>query len=112
MLQSTLAALPVLRTQLAQQRNLLATYAGSLPADYAGPEFTLDSMTLPVELPLSVPSKLLSSRAITVNNCRPMVCCGAAGANVDHRAEVPTAATPAAVFFRKSRLLVIADSSI
>ena len=61
-LQSTLAAVPVLRTQLAQQRNLLATYAGALPADYAGPEFTLDTLTLPVELPLSVPSKFVEQR--------------------------------------------------
>ena len=61
-LQSTLAGLPALRTQLAQQRNLLATYAGALPADYAGPEFTLDALTLPVELPLSVPSKFVEQR--------------------------------------------------
>ena len=61
-LQSTLATLPGLRTQLAQQRNLLATYAGALPADYAGPEFTLDTLRLPVELPLSVPSKFVEQR--------------------------------------------------
>lgn len=61
-LQSTLAALPALRTLLAQQRNLLATYAGALPADYAGPEFTLDQLSLPVELPLSVPSKFVEQR--------------------------------------------------
>ena len=61
-LQGTLATLPALRTQLAQQRNLLATYAGALPADYAGPEFTLDALTLPVELPLSVPSKFVEQR--------------------------------------------------
>jgi NodT family efflux transporter outer membrane factor (OMF) lipoprotein len=61
-LQSTLATLPALRTQLAQQRNLLATYVGALPADYAGPEFTLDTLALPVELPLSVPSKFVEQR--------------------------------------------------
>jgi NodT family efflux transporter outer membrane factor (OMF) lipoprotein len=61
-LQSTLATLPALRTQLAQQRNLLAAYAGTLPADYAGPEFTLDALTLPVELPLSVPSNFVEQR--------------------------------------------------
>jgi NodT family efflux transporter outer membrane factor (OMF) lipoprotein len=61
-LQSTLATLPALRTQLAQQRNLLAAYAGALPADYAGPEFTLDTLALPVELPLSVPSKFVEQR--------------------------------------------------
>jgi NodT family efflux transporter outer membrane factor (OMF) lipoprotein len=61
-LQSTLAALPALRTQLSQQRNLLAAYSGALPADYAGAEFTLDSLTLPGELPLSLPSKLVEQR--------------------------------------------------
>jgi NodT family efflux transporter outer membrane factor (OMF) lipoprotein len=61
-LQSTLAGLPALRTELAQQRNLLAAYVGSLPADYVGPEFTLDSLTLPADLPLSLPSKLVEQR--------------------------------------------------
>jgi NodT family efflux transporter outer membrane factor (OMF) lipoprotein len=61
-LQSTLASLPPLRSQLAQQRNLLATYVGSLPADYAGAEFHLDALTLPAELPVSVPSKFVEHR--------------------------------------------------
>jgi NodT family efflux transporter outer membrane factor (OMF) lipoprotein len=41
---------------------LLSTYVGSLPADYAGPEFTLDSLTLPLDLPVSLPSKLVEQR--------------------------------------------------
>jgi len=61
-LQATLAALPTLRTQLAQQRNLLAAYAGDLPADYTGPEFTLDSLHLPTDLPVSLPSKFIEQR--------------------------------------------------
>jgi len=61
-LQSTLANLPVLRSQLAQERNLLATYVGALPADYGGAEFTLDSLTLPQDLPVSLPSKLVEQR--------------------------------------------------
>jgi NodT family efflux transporter outer membrane factor (OMF) lipoprotein len=61
-LQSTLASLPPLRSQLAQQRNLLAAYVGSLPADYAGPEFNLESLTLPVDLPVSLPSKFVEQR--------------------------------------------------
>jgi NodT family efflux transporter outer membrane factor (OMF) lipoprotein len=61
-LQATLAALPTLRGQLAQQRNLLAAYVGDLPADYAGPEFTLDSLHLPTELPVSLPSKFVEQR--------------------------------------------------
>jgi NodT family efflux transporter outer membrane factor (OMF) lipoprotein len=61
-LQSTLAALPTLRGQLAQQRNLLAAYVGDLPADYSGPEFTLESLHLPTDLPVSVPSKFVEQR--------------------------------------------------
>jgi NodT family efflux transporter outer membrane factor (OMF) lipoprotein len=61
-LQSTLANVPVLRSQLAQERNLLATYVGALPADYGGAEITLDSLTLPADLPVSLPSKLVEQR--------------------------------------------------
>jgi NodT family efflux transporter outer membrane factor (OMF) lipoprotein len=61
-LQSTLASLPPLRSQLAQERNQLATYVGSLPADYSGAEFKLDSLTLPADLPVSVPSKFVEQR--------------------------------------------------
>lgn len=61
-LQSTLASLPPLRSQLAQQRNQLATYVGSLPADYSGAEINLDSLTLPADLPVSLPSKFVEQR--------------------------------------------------
>jgi NodT family efflux transporter outer membrane factor (OMF) lipoprotein len=61
-LQATLAALPQLRTQLAQERDLLATYVGSLPNEYSGAPFQLDSLKLPVELPVSLPSKLVEQR--------------------------------------------------
>ncbi len=61
-LQATLASLPPLRNQLALQRNLLSTYVGSLPAEYAAPELTLDSISLPLDLPVSLPSKLVEQR--------------------------------------------------
>jgi NodT family efflux transporter outer membrane factor (OMF) lipoprotein len=61
-LSATLATLPPLRTQLAQERNQLATYTGALPADYAGGAITLDSLTLPQDLPVSLPSKLVEQR--------------------------------------------------
>jgi NodT family efflux transporter outer membrane factor (OMF) lipoprotein len=61
-LQSTLASLPTLRTQLAQARNQLAAYSGSLPADYDDAAIDLDSLTLPTELPVSVPSKFVEQR--------------------------------------------------
>src|SRR3984957_13503638 len=61
-LQSTLASLPPLRSQLAQQRNQLAAYIGALPADYADAELDLDSLTIPQDLPVSLPSKLVEQR--------------------------------------------------
>jgi NodT family efflux transporter outer membrane factor (OMF) lipoprotein len=61
-LQATLATLPPLRNQLAQQRNQLAAYIGDLPADYTGTEFNLDSLNMPLELPVSLPSKLVEQR--------------------------------------------------
>jgi NodT family efflux transporter outer membrane factor (OMF) lipoprotein len=61
-LQSTLASLPALRSQLAQQRNQLAAYIGALPADYSGAEFNLDSLNIPQDLPVSLPSKFVEQR--------------------------------------------------
>lgn len=61
-LQSTLAGLPPLRSQLAQERNLLAGYLGSLPSDDIGAEFHLDSLTLPADLPVTLPSKFVEQR--------------------------------------------------
>ena len=61
-LQATLATLPPLRSQLAQQRNQLAAYVGDLPADYTGAEFNLDSLNMPQELPVSLSSKFVEQR--------------------------------------------------
>jgi NodT family efflux transporter outer membrane factor (OMF) lipoprotein len=61
-LQNTLATLPPLRSQLAQQRNQVAALVGSLPAEYAGAQFTLDSLAVPQDLPLSLPSKFVEQR--------------------------------------------------
>src|ERR1700676_986430 len=52
-LQATLAPLPSLRSQLAQQRNQLAAYVGSLPADYTGDGFNLDSLNITQDVPVS-----------------------------------------------------------
>jgi NodT family efflux transporter outer membrane factor (OMF) lipoprotein len=62
LVQNTLATLPALRIQLAQERNLLAAYVGSLPADYTGPQFVLEALALPVDLPVSLPSKFVEQR--------------------------------------------------
>jgi NodT family efflux transporter outer membrane factor (OMF) lipoprotein len=61
-LQGTLATLPALRSQLAQQRNKLAAYVGVLPGDYTGTDFTLDSLNMPQDLPVSLPSKFVEQR--------------------------------------------------
>jgi NodT family efflux transporter outer membrane factor (OMF) lipoprotein len=61
-LQTTLASLPLLRSQLAQQRNQLAAFLGSLPAEYTDADFELDSLTMPLDLPVSLPSKFVEQR--------------------------------------------------
>jgi NodT family efflux transporter outer membrane factor (OMF) lipoprotein len=61
-LQATLATLPTLRSELAQQRNQLAAYVGDLPTDYSGGKFSLDSLHMPQDLPLSLPSKFVDQR--------------------------------------------------
>jgi len=61
-LQATLATLPALKTQLAQERDLLATYVGTLPSSYAGAAFQLDALRLPQDLPVSLPSRLVEQR--------------------------------------------------
>src|SRR5271170_2664379 len=61
-LQATLATLPPLRSQLAQERNQLAAYVGTLPAEYTGAEFNLDSLSMPQDVPVSLPSKFVEQR--------------------------------------------------
>ena len=56
------ATLPPLSKQLAQQRDLLAVLAGRLPSDELAQRFELDSIRLPEELPLSLPSRLVEQR--------------------------------------------------
>jgi NodT family efflux transporter outer membrane factor (OMF) lipoprotein len=59
---STEAQLPPLEKQLAQGRHRLAVLAGRTPDDASLPDFTLDQFSLPTELPLSVPAKLVRQR--------------------------------------------------
>ena len=61
-LAQTQAALPPLKKLLAQQRNLLAALTGRFPADEPAERFDLDSIQLPLELPVSLPSKLVEQR--------------------------------------------------
>lgn len=56
------AALPALEQSLAQTRNMLATLMGGFPGQGIGTEFRLSSFTLPTELPLTLPSKMVQRR--------------------------------------------------
>ncbi len=51
-----------LEKSLAQTRNQLAVYVGKLPSESGLPEFQLDSLQLPPELPVSLPSSLVRQR--------------------------------------------------
>ena len=55
-------ALPGLRKQLAQQMDLIADLTGQFPGQTAAPDLTLSSIELPVDLPLSLPARLVDQR--------------------------------------------------
>ena len=61
-LAQTVATLPPLMKQLAQLRDLLAVLAGRFPADSPATNFELASLTLPQDVPLSLPSALVEQR--------------------------------------------------
>ncbi len=61
-LAQTRATLPALEKALAQTRHQLAVYAGRLPGDGGLPEFGLDSLQLPEQVPVSLPSELVRQR--------------------------------------------------
>ena len=61
-LNQTRATLPPLERNLAQARHQLAVLCGRLPSEAALPEFDLEHLTLPQELPLSLPSLLARQR--------------------------------------------------
>ena len=58
----TRATLPPLEKDLSQTRHLLAVFAGKLPGQAVIPEFSLDALHLPPELPVSLPSSLVRQR--------------------------------------------------
>jgi NodT family efflux transporter outer membrane factor (OMF) lipoprotein len=61
-LASALATLPPLQKQLEQERNQLAVYLGTRPDHFSGPTVALADLTLPEDLPVSVPSQLVEQR--------------------------------------------------
>ena len=56
------AALPPLLKQAAQQQDLIAVLTGRFPSQAPESHFTLESLTLPADLPLSLPSTLVTQR--------------------------------------------------
>jgi NodT family efflux transporter outer membrane factor (OMF) lipoprotein len=56
------ATLPPLAKQREQQNHLLAVLTGRFPSQYPAEKFTLASLTLPPDLPLSLPSQLVEQR--------------------------------------------------
>lgn len=61
-LQTETATLPALEKQRQQQRDQLAVYLGSRPDQYAMPTLDLRSLTLPADLPVTLPSQLVEQR--------------------------------------------------
>jgi NodT family efflux transporter outer membrane factor (OMF) lipoprotein len=58
----TAQTLPPLQKQLGQTRDALSALLGRLPADEPQETFGLDDLTLPTDIPVSVPSKLVEQR--------------------------------------------------
>jgi NodT family efflux transporter outer membrane factor (OMF) lipoprotein len=56
------ATIPQLEQKLAQSDDLLATLAGHVPAEWKAPDVALTDLTLPSELPVSLPSELVRQR--------------------------------------------------
>jgi len=61
-LTADLTLLPPLNQQLAVARHALAVLVGRAPGDWTPPDFDLDKLTTPEELPLTVPSQLVHAR--------------------------------------------------
>jgi NodT family efflux transporter outer membrane factor (OMF) lipoprotein len=61
-LASVAATLPPLHQRLVQAEDLLATLVGRPPADWRQPEIALADLSLPRDLPVSLPSELVRQR--------------------------------------------------
>lgn len=61
-LASTEATLPSLRQKLSQTEHLLATLVGRTPAEWGPPPVDLADLTLPGDLPITLPSELVRQR--------------------------------------------------
>lgn len=61
-LAATEATLPPLRQKLNQAEHLLATLAGHAPAEWTSPQIDMVDLTLPADLPITLPSQLVRQR--------------------------------------------------
>jgi NodT family efflux transporter outer membrane factor (OMF) lipoprotein len=61
-LEQSKATLPPLKKQLEQTRDLLRALVGKLPNQDLGPGLDLNTLTLPKEIPLSLPAKIIEQR--------------------------------------------------
>ena len=59
---NTQASLVSINRQLAQQRNQLAIYLGVFPTQMPSIQIDLDDLTLPTQIPVSLPSQLIAQR--------------------------------------------------
>lgn len=61
-LAQTEASLPLLQLDLAKIRNALSTLIGEIPSESKLPVFNLEDLTLPEDLPVSIPSAFVQQR--------------------------------------------------
>ncbi|HUI62441.1 MAG TPA: efflux transporter outer membrane subunit [Steroidobacteraceae bacterium] len=61
-LATTEASVPQLQQRLVQSDDLLATLGGHMPAEWQAPEIAFADLSLPAELPVSLPSELVQQR--------------------------------------------------
>ena len=54
--------LPPLQQQLSVARHALSVLVGRTPAQWSAPDFELDALTLPADLPVTLPSELIRAR--------------------------------------------------
>ena len=99
--------LPLLKQRIAASSDALAVLLGRSPGEWRSPRFTLDALTLPPELPVSLPSALVRQRpdiqAAQAEFHAASAAVGVATARLYptftlSAALAPTALTPAALF--------------
>ncbi len=73
-------SLPPLERLLAQQRDLIAALAGRLPGEGGAETFELSKLSLPVEVPVTLPSRLVAQRPdILIAEANLHAACAAVG---------------------------------